>query len=229
MDEREVKMKWAEGVEAVTTPEEPDAAVEDEPGAATGLALEPGEEPVHDGATGMEEPAQGGTVVGGEEPTAGADELTQCDDVGTEKPTTVGCDAGTGKPARVGSAAGSDKPSDDADAGETETKEAVIEGGGSEAEWKRRAEGYAMRAVFSEARAAAAAMGVPENRLDHVARLSDLSGIDPEDGKAQGRIEEAVRAVLREHPELRGGVGTGQATVPRKARRDAFERGFLGE
>ncbi len=222
MDERDVEMERAEGAEAVTTPEEPDAAAEDVPGAATGLALELGEGSVHGGAAGEGEPAQGGTCTR-------AGELTQCDDVGGEKPTPVGCDAGTEKPARVGFAVGLEEPEQDAvAAGERGIKEAVIEDGGSEAAWKRRAEGYALRAVFSEARAAASAMGVPEDRLDQVARISDLSGIDPEDGKACGRIRDAVRAVLREHPALRGGVGTGQASAPRRPQRDAFERGFLG-
>ncbi len=92
----------------------------------------------------------------------------------------------------------------------------------------RRAEDCARRAVEGEARAAAALLGVPENRLGRVAKHADLSGIDPADGEARAKIVRAVRAVLAEFPEL-GGAGTGSATPVARIRRDAFARGFLGE
>lgn len=92
----------------------------------------------------------------------------------------------------------------------------------------RRAEDYARRAVEGEARAAAALLGVPEKRLGLVAKLADLSGIDPADGEARAKVIRAVRAVLAEVPEL-GGAGTGSAAPVSRKRRDAFARGFLGE
>ena len=46
---------------------------------------------------------------------------------------------------------------------------------------------------------------------------------------ARERIAAAVREILKELPEVRGGVGTGQVMAMRKPRRDPFERGFLGE
>lgn len=92
----------------------------------------------------------------------------------------------------------------------------------------QRAESYARRAVEGEARAAAALLGVPEERIGVVLKLADLSGIDPADGEARAKVGRAVRVALAEVPEL-GGAGTGSVTqVPRK-RRDAFARGFLGE
>ena len=103
------------------------------------------------------------------------------------------------------------------------------EAAGLEAEWKRRALDYAARAVFSEARAAAGALGVPENRLDYAARLADAAGIDLENPDARERIARAVQAVLRDVPELRGCAGTGRAAVARRPRREAFERGFMGD
>jgi hypothetical protein len=179
---------------------EPGAEVIPEPGTATEAGTESGEEP-----------AQGKAVAEGDEQTP------VCKFSETQEQTEVGKIPGMEGP-EEGGAAGETADSADA-AGGAEAPEAV---------WRRRAEGYAVRAVFSEARAAAAVMGVPENRLDHAAKLCELSGIDPEDEGARARIAEAVRAVLRELPELRGGVGTGAAASPRKARRDAFERGFLG-
>ena len=91
-----------------------------------------------------------------------------------------------------------------------------------------RAERYAARAVLSEARATAALMGVPENRLDDIAKLCELSGIDPEEAGTRARIVEMVRDALNRVPGLRCGSGTGSTVSPRKPRRDAFERGFLG-
>ena len=136
--------------------------------------------------------------------------------------------------ANVESEAVEDAANHGEDSADNGTADGVLPEGGSTAEeseaaWRRRAEACAARAVLSEARAAAAMMGVPENRLDHAARLSDLSGIDPEDEGARERIARAVRVALAELPELIGGVGTGRATSPRRARHDAFERGFLGE
>ncbi len=81
----------------------------------------------------------------------------------------------------------------------------------------------------AEARCAAALMGVKEARLDHVARLAGLEGIDPEDEAMRQKVAQAVRAVLGEVPELISGAGTGAAASPRRLRRDAFARGFMGE
>jgi hypothetical protein len=204
MDGMERRMGEPEGASQLNGAEEAvERALEKsvDPDAAMEGIAESGEEPMHDS-----------TIDGGKEPAA------------------VALAAGEKEPIKVGTTVGVEEPAQDeggAAAGEVGPVQAAD--GGSEAEWRRRAEGYALRAVFSEARAAAAAMGVPENRLDHVARLSDLSGIGPEEEGARERIAQAVRAVLRELPELHGGVGTGQATTARKPRRDAFERGFLGE
>jgi hypothetical protein len=204
MDEQELRMERAEGAEAVEIPEDLSAAADDlkdaEEFVETESALEPGEELAHGGAGGAEK------------------QTPVCFNAEAKEPTGVGAINAVEEPVQG-----------DAAAGEMEPAEAVNNGEGPEAEWKRQAEGYALRAVFSEARAAAAAMGVPENRLDHVAKLSDLSGVDPEDGEARVRVAKAVRAVLKELPELCGGVGTGQVTAPRRSHRDAFERGFLGE
>ena len=204
MDGQELRMGQDEAEESVT-PAEPGAAMTGaeafmESGAEMEVAVAPGVEP-----------AQQDMVVGGEEQTS------VCKNSETREQTEVGKISGVESPAQGGAAV---------EVVQTEGAE-----GGAEAPevvWRRRAEGYAVRAMFSEARATAAAMGVPENRLDHAAKLCDLSGIDPEDEGAQARIAEAMRAVLRELPELRGGVGTGEAASPRRARRDAFERGFLG-
>ena len=202
-------------VEAFAEPgaeDDVDADAYEEPGAVTGFALEPGGELVQGGATGEEGLAR-------VEVSAAAEERTSVCLTAAERQQT-----------KVGAVAGADGPAqDDAAFGKRDPAEASEEAGGSEAEWKRRAEGYALRAVFSEARAAAAVMGVPENRLDHVAKLSDLSGIGLEEEGARERIAAAVRAVLKELPEVRRGVGTGQMTNKRKFRRDPFERGFLGE
>ena len=202
-------------VEAFAEPgaeDDVDADAYEEPGAVTGFALEPGGELVWGGSTGAEGLARV------EVPEA------------AKKTTSVCLSASTKQQTEVGAMAGAEEPTqDDAAAGRRESAEAAEEAGGSEVKWKRRADGYALQAVFSEARAAAAVMGVPENRLDHVARLADLSGIGPEEEGARERVAAAVRAVLKELPEVRGGVGTGQATAKRKPRRDPFERGVLGE
>ena len=189
-----------------------DADAYEERGAVTEFALEPGGELVQGGSVGAEGLARV------EVPAAAEERTLVCLSAATKQKTKVGAIDGAEEPTQ-----------DDAAAGGRESAEAAEDGGGLEAEWKRRADGYALRAVFSEARAAAAVMGVPENRLDHVARLADLSGIGPEEEGAGERIAAAVRAVLKELPEVRGGVGTGQATNKRKFRRDPFERGFLGE
>ncbi len=99
---------------------------------------------------------------------------------------------------------------------------------GREVELARRAEACAARAVLAEARAAAAALGVKEARLDYAAKLAELGDIDPEEEDARSKIASAVREVLRTVPELMGGAGTGQTARARRPRRDAFERGFLG-
>jgi hypothetical protein len=52
----------------------------------------------------------------------------------------------------------------------------------------------------AEARCAAALMGVKEARLDHVARLAGLEGIDPEDETMRQKVAQAVRAVLARCP-----------------------------
>jgi len=216
MDEREWMAEQAEGAALPDGAEEAaEGALEEsaDVNAAKEVAAKPGERPTHNGAVAeAEEPAQSGAVAEAEESTqSGAI-------VGTEEPTQAGAAAEAGEHTGVCASAGG-----------VESAEAAGGIVGSEAEWRRRAEGYALQVVFSEARAAAATLGVPECRLDHVARLSDLSGIGPEDDGARERIARAVRAVLKELPELRGGVGTGQATTPRRPRRDAFERGFLGD
>lgn len=97
-----------------------------------------------------------------------------------------------------------------------------------EAELSKRVERYAARAVLSEARAAAALMGVPADRLDDVAKLCELSGIDPEEDSARAKIAGAVRGALGRMTGLTGGAGTGSAVATQRPRRDAFERGFLG-
>jgi hypothetical protein len=97
-----------------------------------------------------------------------------------------------------------------------------------ETELRLRAERYAARAVQSEARAVAALMGVLEGRLDDVVKLCDLSGIHPDEEDARVRIAGTVRDALSRVPGLGGGVGTGLRGYRAKARRDAFERGFLG-
>jgi hypothetical protein len=103
------------------------------------------------------------------------------------------------------------------------------EAGAREAEWQRRLEAYAAKAVFSEARAAAAALGVPENRLDYAARLADTAGVDSEAPDARTANAAAVQKVLKDVPELLGGAGTGRTLGARRPRRGAFERGFMGD
>jgi len=110
-----------------------------------------------------------------------------------------------------------------------DTHGAEDEAAAREAEWRRRLEAYAAKAAFSEARAAAAALGVPENRLDYAARLANAADIDPEQPGAREAIAAAVQRVLTDVPELRGGAGTGQNRGARRFRRDAFERGFMGD
>ena len=204
LEGQELRMGQDEAEESVT-PTEPGVGMTgpeafSEPDAAVETAVAPGEEPAEEDAAADEE-----------------EQTSVCKNSETREQTEVGRFSGMEGPVQDGAAAGAAES--EGAAGGAESPEAV---------WRRRAEGYAVRAVFSEARASAAAMGVPENRLDNAAKLCDLSGIDPEDEGARARIAEAVRAVLRELPELRGGVGTGEAASPRRARRDAFERGFLG-
>ena len=93
----------------------------------------------------------------------------------------------------------------------------------------RRLEACAALLVLAEARCAAALMGVKDARLDCVARLADLQGIDPEDGEMRAKVALAVKAVLGDVPELLSGAGTGGAMAARRPRRDAFARGFIGE
>ncbi len=205
MDERERVMNPLDGMdEAETGSVEAEAVVEAESpedtsaGETGGTAGEPG-----DADSAGEAAGEAGESVGKPE---GADSL--------EEESAGEAEESAGKPG------GADSPEEES------AGEAGMES--TEAQWKRRAEVYAARAVFSEARAAAAQLGVPENRLDRVAKLADTSGIDPEQPDAQGRIARAVRAVIRDLPELSGGAGTGTIARARRPRLDAFERGFLG-
>lgn len=180
---------------------------------ARGAALAQAGAPVAAGVAGAEA-TEGGKAVASPKGAGAAAAGRRLEGVSAEIPQPA---AGENAAPEAGAPEGEgmDSPSE---AGFRAEREALI----------RRAEDYARRAVEGEARAAAALLGVPEKRLGLVAKLADLSGIDPADGEARAKVIRAVRAVLAEVPEL-GGAGTGSAAPVSRKRRDAFARGFLGE
>ena len=86
--------------------------------------------------------------------------------------------------------------------------------------------------LTAKATAAATALGVKPERVKYAIRLSDLGDIDVTQEDADKRISAAIKQVVNELPELKGGTqGTGtqgafarQSNVPMSA----FERGLLG-
>ena len=100
-----------------------------------------------------------------------------------------------------------------------------------------RIEALGARLIEAEARAAALKMGVPEGRLKYALRLAGLSDLDAEAEDLSRRVEEAMRLVIEELPELayappggEAGGTTGSAgafTRPGTPAMDGFARGFL--
>lgn len=126
-------------------------------------------------------------------------------------------------------AAKDDKAAPAAKAAETAATDAKAEPNGkatSEAEAgtarAREIAALQQRLAESELRSAAALAGVPREKVPYVARMADVSGINPADKDAADRYAKAVERVLSDVPELRGGsapsgaapAGTGGAGSP---------------
>lgn len=120
-----------------------------------------------------------------------------------------------------------------------ETMNLAIGEGADEAarEKDERIANLSARLIEAEARAAALKMGVPEGRLKYALRLSGLADLDAEAEDLSRRVEEAVRLVIEELPELayaqpggEAGGTTGSAGAfsrPGTPAMDGFARGFL--
>lgn len=122
--------------------------------------------------------------------------------------------------------------------GETQTQNAETEPEENAAQEPQEADDSAARIAWlsaqllnARATAAATALGVRPERVKYAIRLSDFGGIDVTQEDADRRISAAIKQVVNELPELKGGAqGTGtQGAFARQsnAQPGAFERGLM--